>query len=300
MSDGVAEAVLVTGASGGLGSRIVRRLLDRQRPRPVVALCRDPDRMPALDGGLDGGSGGGVHVRRGDYEDPRSLREALVGVGTLVFVSSDGDRAQMWRHHQNVVTEAARAGIDRIVYTSILDIDPASRFYYEPVHRRTEALVADACRAGVVVRASVFTDFFVAAWAAEAIQTGVLAVPAGSGRVSFVTRDDVAATVARLADPSVDPILVQATGPAALDMTEVAAVLARISGRPVAYRPPEPADYAAGLRARDTPDWLVEAFTSFFAAIAEQRFATVSGDCRRELNRQPTGFAAYAAAALSG
>lgn len=291
MSGNVAESVLVTGASGGLGSRILHRLLDQQRARPLVALVRDPARLPPLDG---------VHVRCGDYDDPRSIREALAGIATLVFVSSDGDRTEMWRHHQHVVTEAARTGVDRIVYTSILDIDPTSRFYYEAVHRRTEALLADACRSSAVVRTSVFADFFVSTWAPEAIRTGELAVPAGNGRVAFVTRDDVAAAVAALVDPADGHAVVRATGPAALDMAEVATVLARVSGRAVAYRPQGAEAFAASLRGRDTPDWLVEAFATFFAAIAEQRFATASDDCRRLLNRPPTGFAAFCEAALAG
>lgn len=291
MSDSAAEAVLVTGATGGLGGRILRRLTAQPRPRTVYGFAREASRLSALDG---------VHARPGDYEDPRSIREALSGITTLVFVSSDGDRAAMWRHHQHVVTEVARAGVPRVVYTSILDIDPTSRFYYEPVHRRTEALLADACPSSVVVRTSVFSDFFVAGWAQQAIDAGELAVPAGNGRVSFVTRDDVAATVAALVDRTAGPGTVEATGPAALDMSEVAAVLGRVSGRPVAYRSVEPAEYAMQLRERGGPAWLVDAYTSFFAAIAEQRFAKVTADCRRALNRPTSGFASYVAGALTG
>ena len=83
-------------------------------------------------------------ARFADYDDPASLRAAFSGIRTLVFISSDGLIEPMRRHHENVVAAAVDAGVDHIVYTSIIDASPDSRFYYAAVHRDTEALLAES------------------------------------------------------------------------------------------------------------------------------------------------------------
>jgi uncharacterized protein YbjT (DUF2867 family) len=126
-------AIGVTGATGGVGSRVLRRLLARPELEPVVALARRPDAVPRAPG---------LTVRHADYDDPASLRAALAGLGSLVFVSSDGQVEPMRRHHRHVVAAAMEAGVEHVVYTSIIDVAPDSRFYYSAPHRETEALLA--------------------------------------------------------------------------------------------------------------------------------------------------------------
>jgi uncharacterized protein YbjT (DUF2867 family) len=84
-----------------VGSRVVRHLLARADAPPVVALARRPHAVPDLARHA---------VRRADYDDPSSLREALADVGTLVFISSDGAAESMRRHHEHVIGAARRVG----------------------------------------------------------------------------------------------------------------------------------------------------------------------------------------------
>jgi hypothetical protein len=86
--------------------------------------------------------GAQVAVRRVDYDEPESLPAALAGVAALVFISSDRVAESMRRHHEHVIAAAINAGIQHVVYTSILDVAPESRFYYAGVHRATETLLA--------------------------------------------------------------------------------------------------------------------------------------------------------------
>src|SRR5262245_11226913 len=102
--------IAVTGATGGVGSRVLRHVDARPITRAVA-----------------------------DYDDPAALRRAFRGVGTLVFISSDGDGEVMRRHHEHVVAAVAGAGVEHVVYTSVIDIAPDSPFYYAPIHRDTEA-----------------------------------------------------------------------------------------------------------------------------------------------------------------
>jgi NAD(P)H dehydrogenase (quinone) len=215
--------IAVTGASGGVGSRVVQNLVAHADAASVVALARRPEAVR---------SGAQVAVRRVDYDEPGSLRAALAGVAVLVFISSDGVAESMRRHHEHVVDAASNAGIQHVVYTSILDVAPESRFYYAGVHRATETLLARSGIAHCLARTSIFTDYFVSAWLRPALEAGTLALPAASGGMSLVTRDDVARALARAAIIRREGV-VEFTGPAALRSDEICSATAAVTGRRV-------------------------------------------------------------------
>ena len=113
--DGV---ILVTGASGFVGSAVVRALL--AEGRSVRALARPTSPMGNL-------LGLGVQVALGDLKDPASLATAMRDVRRLFHVAADyrlwaRDPEEIVRNNLNgtrLVMEAAlEAGVERIVYTS--------------------------------------------------------------------------------------------------------------------------------------------------------------------------------------
>jgi NAD(P)H dehydrogenase (quinone) len=277
MTEGAArETIGVTGASGGVGSRVVRHLLAGPNPPSVMALARRPNAVPNV---------AGLAVRRADYDDPSSLRDAFAGIGTLVFVSSDGVAETMRRHHRNVLAAATAAGVDHVVYTSIIDVSPDSGFYYSAVHRETEAVLAGSGLRHCLARTSIFADFFVSTWIAPALGEGTLALPAGTGRMSLVSRDDVAAALA-VAALSRREGIVQLTGPAALTAGDIARITEHATGRRLRYVALEEGAYRRSLAADRAPPWLIDAFTTMFASVREGRFGTVSSDVRT-LTGQP-------------
>ncbi len=260
----------VTGASGGVGSRVVRELLGRPDPTAVVALARRPEAVSNAE------------VRRADYDDPASLRAAFAGLDTLVFISSDGVVETMRRHHEHVVAAAIDAGVPHIVYTSIVDIAPDSRFYYSPGHQDTEErLLASGIRC-CFARTSIFADFFAETW----LSTDTLAVNAAAGGMSLVTRDDTAAALAAAALAALEGVI-DLTGPETLTAAEIAAVAS------VEYEPLDEAEYRRRLAAEGNPGWLVDAFSSMFRSVVEGRFALVSGDIPRLTGRPRQTFADF-------
>jgi NAD(P)H dehydrogenase (quinone) len=241
--------IAVTGATGGVGSRVVGAL--RARGRPVVGLARRP----------------GPADRYAEYDDPASLRAALAGIHTLVFVSSDGVAETMRRHHEHVVAAALAAGVEHVVYTSILGPALDSGFYYAAAHRETEAALAASGMAHCFARTSIFADFFVSTWIEPALAAGTLALPASDGRMSLVTREDTARALARLAERQATGAA-ELTGPEALTAADVAAVCG------LRYEPLEDAEYRRRLAAE--PAWLVEAYGSLFAGVRAGHWEAVA------------------------
>jgi NAD(P)H dehydrogenase (quinone) len=263
----------VTGAMGGVGSRVVRHLLGRGDA--VVALARRPEAVPEASG---------LTSRFADYDDPASLRAALAALRTLVFVSSDGVAETMRRHHEHVVAASVEAGVEHIVYTSIVDVSLDSGFYYAPVHRETEALLAASDLQHCLARTSIFTDYFVSTWLAPALAEGVLALPAGNGRMSLVTRDDTARALAAAA-VSRRRGVVELTGLEALTGAEICQITEAATGRRLGYAPLGEDEYRGRLAGEDAPAWLIEAFTSLFVSVGAGRFAGVSEDAPRVTGR---------------
>jgi NAD(P)H dehydrogenase (quinone) len=231
----------VTGSRGGVGSRVVREL--RDRGLPVAGLARRP---------LEGD-------RYADYDDPASLRAALAGVDTLVFISSDGTAETMQRHHEHIVAAAEHAGVAHVVYTSILEPALRSGFYYAAGHRATEAALAGmrCCFA----RTSIFAEFFAETWVEPAAD--VLAVPAADGQMALVTRAQTAATLAELAVSGREGV-VDVCGPRV-----TAEDVARAAG--LRYEPISDAEYRR--RIAGEPAWLIEAYATLFDGVRAGHWA---------------------------
>jgi NAD(P)H dehydrogenase (quinone) len=268
----------ITGATGGVGSGVIRHLLAAGRD-DLVALARRPEAVAPR-----------VNTRRADYDDPESLTAALRGLDTLVMVSSDGTAETMARHHRNVI--AACPADVHIVYTSILDIAPDSHFYYSPGHQETEALLAD--RPHCLARTSVFADFFASTWLEAAAKTGELALPLGEGApgTSFCAREDVSRALAAAATSRIEGA-VDLTGPEALTGDQIAAAASEALGEPMRYNAIDDADYRARLAADGEPAWLIEAYASMFRAVREARFAEAPGDIERLTGTPPMRLAEY-------
>ena len=263
------RVIAVTGATGALGGRVVQRLAGT----PDVELrlvVRDADRAPEV-------AGADVVVNPGGYADPQGLRRALEGVHTLYLVSA-AEAEDRLRQHLDAVDAAVAAGVQRIVYTSFLNARPDAVFTLVRQHAATEAHIATTGVRSTFLRHSMYADF-VPFFATVEGNRAVIAAPAGTGRTSFVSRDDladVAAAVLLDDSTSLDGQALEVTGPEALSMAEAAALLAEVAGRPVEYRDQTVEEAWATRRPSGHPDWEIEGWVSSYLAIAAGELATVS------------------------
>src|SRR2546427_4337330 len=106
------RTLLVTGASGRLGRRVVELLADSRADR-LVATTRNPDRLADV-------AKQGVDVRRADFDDPKSLPAAFAGADRLLLVSTDavdfpGRRIEQ---HRAAIAAAKAAGGGTTRFTS--------------------------------------------------------------------------------------------------------------------------------------------------------------------------------------
>ena len=93
--------LLVTGATGKLGSLVVDALLKTNAASDLAVSVRSLEKAEAL-------RSQGVDVRHGDFDQPETLEKAFAGVDRLLLISTDGDNETRIRQHQTAVQAAKK------------------------------------------------------------------------------------------------------------------------------------------------------------------------------------------------
>ncbi|GAA2072589.1 SDR family oxidoreductase [Aeromicrobium halocynthiae] len=267
--------IAVTGATGTIG-RLTTEGLVRAGHRPRLLAPR-PERLAPTD----------LPTAVCSYADAEGTRAALEGVDVVLFVSGreDADRLDQ---HRTFAAAAADAGVRHVVYTSFVGASADSTFTLGRDHAATEEAIRETGVAWTMLRDNFYAEVFPLFADAE----GVIRGPAGDGRVAAVSQRDVAAVAAHvLADPAPHAgATYDLTGPRALDLTEIAAVLSETTGRPHRYEQETVEEARASRASYGAPDWQVDAWVSTYTAIATGELAEVSGDVERLLGRPATPF----------
>jgi len=266
----------VSGASGHLGRAVVSELLQRPDGHEVVAITRTPETVS-----------GPAQGRFGDYDRPESLAEAYAGLDHLLIIPTV-DPVPGKRGAQNVaaIDAAVRAGVKHVVFMSAAgarqEEEPALG---APYWRGEQRLIATA-PAWTILRMNFYAESFVQQ-AQASLGQGVLTGLA-ENRVAFVARGDVAAAAAGIliGDGHAGAIY-NATGPERLSGAERAALIAEITGRPLAFLVITEEQLRAGLTQAGLPAGGVNADISIQRSFAAGAFDILTGDVERLGGRPP-------------
>ena len=266
----------VSGASGHLGRAVVSDLLQRPGGHGIVAISRTPETVS-----------GPAQGRFGDYDQPDSLAEAYAGLDRLLIITTV-DPAPGKRGAQNVaaIDAAVKAGVKHIVFMSAVgtrqEEEPARGASY---WRGEQHLIATA-PAWTILRMNFYAEAFVQQ-AQASLGQGVLTGLA-ENRVAFVARDDVAAAAAGiLTGEGHAGAIYNATGPVSLSGAERAAVIAEITGRPLAFLTITDEQLRAALTRAGLPAGAVNIVAGIQASFAAGAFDIVTGDVERLGGRPP-------------
>ena len=276
--------IVVTGATGRLGRKIVEKLLDRMPADGIGVSVRDPGKAEALQAR-------GVRVRRGDFDDPASLRHAFEGAEQVLIVSSNaaargGDPLVQ---HRGAIDAARAVGARRVLYTSHMGANARSAFPPMRTHAATEAMLAGSGVAWTALRNGFYAESGVDLLG-DGLETGVAAAPA-DGPVSWTTHDDLAeaAAIALTDAGRFDGPTPPLTGAEALDLADLAAVASEVLGRHVRREVISDDELRARMAARHAPDAAADMTLGLFAAARSGEFATVDPALERLLGRRPDG-----------
>ena len=275
--------VLVTGATGNVGSQVVREL--RGHGASIRALVRDPDRAAEK-------LGGGVELAAGDFSDSASLRRALEGVEHVFLTSADGP--QKVEHETTLIDAATAAGMPLIVKLSTIGAEVGSPLPPFDWHGRIEEHLRRSAVSAVILRSSFYMSNLLAS--AEAIRhTGKLFAPADEARIAMINPRDVAAVAAVvLTTDGHERQAYELTGPEAITYERIAEELSAATGRPVEFVDVSEEAARQGFVEAGMPAWLVEHLIELFRIIRLGALEWTTDTVRVLTGREPRSFAEFA------
>lgn len=263
-----------------MGRATAFELLTRTEPQLLVVSVREPEKAAEL-------ASRGAVVRHGDFNDFDSLVSAFAGAEKVLLISGDAPNAIRIQQHRTAVDAAKQAGAKHIVYTSVVDPDPASPFTFAAIHADTEAYI---------IESGLDYTFFRNGWYLETLpmmignpaETKAIHFPAGDAKLMFVSRDDIAEALAIVL--TTDGHINQAyeiNNGQVYSFVEIARIVSNQVGEEVDYVDIPTAAFEAGMRSAGLPDFLVQAMTGMTEAVKQHRFEQPSDMLEKLIGRQP-------------
>ena len=270
----MAGKILVLGATGNVGRPLVAELL--AKGEQVRAASRS------------GKAADGAEGVRFDFTDEATFGPALEGVDRAYVLAPTGTLDVLGTILPFVRLAAGRKV--KIVFQSVSGADANDDIPY----RQIELFLERSGTPSVILRPNWFTDNFELFWL-EGIKHGVISVPAGEGKSSFIdVRDIAASAAAALTTDKFDGQAFNLTGPEALSYGEAAAILSRASGRPIAYRAATDGEFVSTLVGAGVPKAYAEFLAAIFHPVREGWTAAVSNAVQTLTGRAPRSVEAYA------
>jgi NAD(P)H dehydrogenase (quinone) len=284
--------LLVTGAGGQLGQRVLNHLIETLAvpPARIAAATRKPESLAAW-------AEKGVIVRRADFDDAASLSAAFAGIERLLLISTDAlDKpGQRLAQHRAAIAAAQAAGVRHVVYTSMPKPE-TSAVLFAPDHAGTEAALAgSALPEWTVLRNNWYFENLLFSLP-SALASGSWYSAAGEGGLAHIARDDLArAAATALAGATKGKTTLTLTGERAYSTAEIAKLVAAATARPLAVVPVPVEGLVQGMVAHGLPEPLARVFASFDTNTAQGGLADVTGDYKTLTGTAPRSFESWLA-----
>lgn len=281
--------ILVTGASGQLGSLVIKHLLEIQKiaAADIVAATRDPAKLSDL-------AAQGIEVRKADFDDAASLDAAFAGIDRLAVISTDALAVpgQRQTQHKAAIAAAVRAGVRHLVYTSMPNPDK-SRVTFAPDHLASEQAVKASGLSYTILRNAWYMDNYLMSLPHN-LQTGQWFSASGDGKISNISRDDCAkALAAVLASETTESATYTLTSAVSQSIPAVAAEVSAVTGKPLAVIDVTDEQLAGGLTGAGLPAFVVDMLVSADANVRDGNFDLVTGDFKTLTGAEPETLKAF-------
>lgn len=281
--------ILVTGATGSIGTHLVQQL--QQLQAPFTALVRDAAKGQAL----------GCPYVVGDFDDPASIAAALATAdqvllnGSGAVPTADGTPQPMIAQQKALIDAAARVGVAKIVKISVWHAHQGGRLA-EGAHWEIEQHLKSSGIDWSLLQPSGFMQNFITG-AGTFSDDGSLIASDTDAPVSYIDCYDIAACAAVLLteDRGAGSTFVL-TGPEALTMTEIAGHLSRAFGKPVGVLGLSRDDIALRLEAQGLPARFADDVGHLWADVATGSLAATTHEVVGLTGRKPRTFAAFLSA----
>jgi len=272
--------ILVTGATGNVGSVIGRKLVETGADCRLFA--RDPQKAKQMTGAS------GEQIAVGDFLDHAAFENALDGVSAVYLVTNE--TADYFRALPGVLAAIEKARVERLVVLSATaDIDSPSFF----VRRHGE--IDQAVNACNVPSTILHPDWFMQNYSYFRDGGDEIVFAAGPGKVSLVDVEDIAdLAIECLTKAGHTGRLYRPTGPEALGFKQVAESLSRGLGRRITYTDPSIEEFVTYLMAHGLTEEHAQMRVGMTAVLRLGSISEPTNDIEFVLGRKPASFDDFA------
>ncbi len=275
--------ILVTGASGHLGSSVIKTLLTKISPNQISILTRNEEKRVEFQSK-------GFNAFLGSYDNVVDLENAMKGIDTVLLISS-GDEGDRMQEHRNVVDTAKKAGVKYIAYTSRCLSNRntlVNKLMIE--HFKTEDYIVASGLSHTFFRNILYMDAipqFIGG--GSALEKGIF-LPAGDGKVSFALRSEMGEAMANvLLNAKTENKTYNFTGDKTYSFYDIATALTEIKGKEVKYTDVETEIFTGMMKQRNLPEFVIQKIIDFITDIKHNQEANIYSDLENQLGRKPTG-----------
>lgn len=272
--------VLVTGATGKVGSEVVKQLA--AKGVAVRAAAHHPEKAQEL-------AGDNVEIVKFDYSDPTSVAAALEGVDKI-FLMSPPFVADPIALEKALIDAAKQAGVKHAVKLSAAGVEYNDNAPLRIVEKYLEASGLPY----TIVRPSWFFQNFITGQL-ENIRRGTIAIPAGEGKTGFIdTRDIAAVVVTAFTEEGHTNQAYTLTGSEALDHYQVTTILSKVLDKPVKYEPVTDEQFRATTTAEQWPTEAIETLSMLYGIVRAGQASGITPTVQTVLGRPPIRFEQFA------
>lgn len=272
--------ILVTGATGFLGSAVIETLLKKIPSNQIHVLTRKEEKQLEYQSK-------GFNAFVGSYDDLQSLEKAMEGVDTVLLISS-GDQGDRMQEHRNVVDAAKKSGVQCIAYTSrsLWDKDTlANQLMSE--HFETEDYIKESGLKHIIFQNALYMDVVPLFVGKQVFETGIFQ-PTGDGKVTYALRQEQGEAMANvLLNEVCENQVYKFTGNEAYSFYDVASVLTELSGKEVKYTAVEIPAFEEIMKQKGLPEGMVKKIIDFNLDIKNGQEAEVTNELEMKLGRKP-------------
>ncbi|MEZ5059054.1 MAG: SDR family oxidoreductase [Saprospiraceae bacterium] len=234
----------ITGATGKLGTWVLAKLKERVAGDEIVALVRNPEKLEDKS----------IEARNFDYNQPNALAASLQGIDKLLLISGN-EIGKRFEQHQAVIQAAKEAGVNQMVYTSLLNADDSS-LVLAPEHLETEKALKASGIDYTILRNGWYNENYTES-VQGVLEAGNLFGSAGEGKISSASREDFAeAAAVVLAEGTHKNKTYELSGDQEFTMQDYANEISEISGTKIPYVDLSEGEYSNALVESGLPEGL--------------------------------------------
>jgi uncharacterized protein YbjT (DUF2867 family) len=287
----VVETILVTGATGTVGSEVIKQLSSATTATNIKAAIHSLENVKKVKKDR-------VEAVQIDYNKPESLTAALKDADKLFLLTHDSSKSA--EHASNLVAEAKKSGIRHIVKQSVMGADLQADVGTMRLHRLAEKVIEESGIPFTFLRPNEFMQNFVNFHSPSIKSNNAFYLPAQDAKVSIVDVRDIAAVAVKALtdddgnDDKHNNKTYLITGPEALSYHQAAEILSKATGKKISYVNVSDEEARGAMKEMGIDDWTINTISELYDYFRKGYASQVSSAVEEVTGKKPISFSQFA------